>query len=111
MDSCQPEQSIEPDFELSNSLTPQDTEETNDSPGRSATSTQSKKRKLFVPIHETTKVKRREQSLQNTLSAINEALANDPTKDLITFLKEESRNRSFHRRTHTFVLSRWIYFH
>ena len=54
--SCQPEQSIELDFELSNSLTPQETaEETDDSPGSSTTKTQPKKHKLFVPIHETTK--------------------------------------------------------
>ena len=57
MDSCQPEQSIEPDFELSNSFKLQETvEETDDSPSSSTTSTQSRKRKLLVvPIKETTK--------------------------------------------------------
>ena len=31
--------------------------------------------------------------MQNSLSAINEALENDPTKDLIAFLREESQQQ------------------
>ena len=47
--------------------------------------TTSKKRPLFVPIHETKKkAKKKNDTLKSTLDKINEVLNADPTKMLIS---------------------------
>ena len=94
MDSCQPEQSIEPGWGV-------DTEE-DEAMNTSASSCNTsnpapwqslgEKRKLFVPIHETgNKIKRTKECLLETMNTIQNALANDPTKDLITFLERREQ--------------------
>ena len=83
MDSCQPEQSIEPDAEPeTESPTSLYGEETSTA-AASSSSTETRKRKLFVHIHETSKkkLKCREDTLQASLNSIQEALSNDPTKE------------------------------
>ena len=47
--------------------------------------TTSKKRPLFVPIHETKKKAKKNDTLKSTLDKINEVLNADPTKVLISF--------------------------
>lgn len=91
MDSCQPEQSLEPDCAQAgvpsgSETTPPSSNETDNCPGNN------KKRKLFVPIHETTKKAktRREENITQGLCDINNALSNDPTEKILDFLKEES---------------------
>ena len=54
-----------------------------------------KKRKLFVPIHETTKnvSKKREENLNKTLESIQESLKNDTTYELLSLLKEDGERQ------------------
>ena len=90
MDNCQSDQVIEPSTSNSSNISNSRSEGTiNES-----ITTTSKKRPLFVLIHETTKKanKRHTENIQSTLVKINEALnADDPTKELIfkgaSFLK------------------------
>ena len=51
-----------------------------------------KKKKSFVPIHETTKKasKKREESLNRALESIQESLKNDSTDELLSLVKEDS---------------------
>ncbi|XP_057296428.1 uncharacterized protein LOC130625365 [Hydractinia symbiolongicarpus] len=91
MDSCQPEQSLEPNCAQAgvpsgSETTPPSSNETDNCPGNN------KKRKLFVPIHETTKKAKtwREENITQGLCDINNALSNDPTEKILDFLKEES---------------------
>ena len=54
-----------------------------------------KKRKLFIPIHETTKKasKKREESLNRAIESIQESLKNDPTHELLSLLQEDSERQ------------------
>ena len=86
MDSCQPEQSLEPDF--SSSSRSGETSESTPVNG---------KRKLFVPVHETHKnkkaSKRRDEKLQDSLNKITEILNNDRTNELIDLMKQDSQKQ------------------
>ena len=91
MDNCQSDQAIEPGTSTSSNSSNSKCEGTFN---ESITKT-SEKRPLFVPIHETTKKaqKRHTENIQSTLDKINEALNADPTKELISFLKEDSERQ------------------
>ena len=56
--------------------------------------TTSKKRPLFVPIHETKKKAKKNDTLKSTLDKINEVLNADPTKVLISFKRKLVRDSS-----------------
>ena len=92
--NCQPEQSIEPDSQNYGSSSDSEERGTN---SNSSTKKQekNKKRKLFVPIHETTKnaSKKREENLNKALESIQESLKNDPTRELLSLLKEDSERQ------------------
>ena len=82
--SCQPEQSIEPDFQNYGSSSDSEERGTNSNSSTiSRKQEKTKKRKLFVPIHETAKKasKKREENLNRALESIQESLKNDPTHD------------------------------
>ena len=51
--------------------------------------TTSKERALLVQIDETKNAKNDIENIQSSLDEINEALTADPTKELISFLKED----------------------
>ena len=93
MDNCQPEQSIEPDVEIdhhgSNEELPSGGDKTPSSAESNSGVAGPRKRK-FVPIHETSRKSSKHADLAKTLDSINDALANDGTKELIEFLKEDS---------------------
>ena len=92
--NCQPEQSIEPDSQNYGSSSDSEERGTN---SNSSTKKQekNKKRKLFVPIHKTTKnaSKKREENLNKALESIQESLKNDPTRELLSLLKEDSERQ------------------
>ena len=99
MDNCQSEQSIEPDVMMTKSA--DDTHESiddadfNTSSSSAATSSgnsECKKRK-FVPIHESSRKVAKRLDLQKSLDKINDELANDSTKELISLFKEESNRQ------------------
>ena len=92
--NCQPEQSIEPDSQNYGSSS--DSEERGTNSNSSARKQEkNKKRKSFVPIHETTKnaSKKREENLNKALESIQESLKNDPTHELLSLLKEGSQRQ------------------
>jgi uncharacterized protein (DUF885 family) len=79
-DSCKPELALEPS---SLSLDQQSTEATTD---------ENRKDKLFIPIKKKPKLKPLEKLTETAAEAMNvvkETLKNDPTKDLIAFMREE----------------------
>ena len=106
MDNCQPEQTIEP------GLSDDDANEEDKSSGHntsnesstscanisasSCPNTSTTSKRTFVPIHETSKKPKRCSSkdvLFETMNSIHEALSNDPTKDLIDYMKEEAKQQ------------------
>ena len=91
MDNCLPDQTIEPGTSTSSNSSNSKCEGTFN---ESITKTP-EKRLLFVPIPETTRKaeKRQRVNIQSTLGKINEALNADPTKELISFLKEDSERQ------------------
>ena len=94
--NCQPEQSIEPDSQNYGSSSDSEKRGTNsNSSTNSGKQEKTKKRKLFVPIHESTKKapKKREESLNRALESIQESLKNDPTCELLSLLKEDSERQ------------------
>ena len=94
MDSCQPEQSIEP--------TRHEPEEVDDLEEDVPSSSKTPKRKnLFVPIHETAKrskntsIEKTMTMVQESLSELKESFKNDTTsRDLLDFLKADSERQS-----------------
>ena len=100
MHSCQPQQAIE----LSNIEQIETTESTDESPQSSSaddTYTKSKRKGPFVPIHETARRKRKYPISEDLISEIHEtmidfreALKNDPTKELIQLLREDSERQA-----------------
>ena len=97
MDSCQPEQLLEPDCADDDLTSDKTRPDHNDEAGSSSSpeTVLNKKRKLFVPIHETNKKakKRNSENIEESLKSINEALCNDPTRELLEFLKEDSQRQ------------------
>ena len=94
--NCQPEQSIEPDSQNYGNSSDSEKRGTNsNSSTNSGKQEKTKKMKLFVPIHETTKIasKKREESLNRALESIQESLKNDPTCELLSLLKEDSERQ------------------
>ena len=96
----QPEQSIQPDSQ--NYVSSSDSKEkgTNlNSSTNSGKQEKTNKRKLFVPIHETTKKasKKREESLNRALESIQESLKNGSTDELVKedSERQEQRDESF----------------
>ena len=96
-DSCQPEQAIEPgheNLEDDDSNGDESSTSTLNQP-TSSTGNQPKKRNLFVPIHETARKSKKvtsERHMSEISSSINDIkaiLENDPTKELLNFLKED----------------------
>ena len=98
MHSCQPQQTIEPSnieqFEI--------TESTDESPQGSSTddtNTKSKRKSLFVPIHETAKRKKTISEdlisdIHETMNDFRDALKNDSTKELIRLLRKDSERQA-----------------
>ena len=94
--SCHPEQSTEPDSQNYGSSSDSEERGTNsNSSTNSGKQEKTKKGKLFVPIHETAKKasKKREENLNRVLESIQESLKNDPTQDLLSLLKEDSKRQ------------------
>ena len=91
IDNCQSDQ----DIERGTSSSSNSSNSRNEGTLNESMITTSKKRPLFVPIHQTTKKgkKRHAGYIQSALEKINEALNADPTKGLISFSKEH-RNSS-----------------
>eukprot|EP00794_Sanderia_malayensis_P021050 gene21050-23105_t len=104
MVNCQPQQAIEPGdiFEDSDASLP-GTDNANDqlSTPLAVTSLQGKKRKvLFVPEHDSARKSKKlttEKFMNETSQSIKElgnVLAEDPTKDLLDFLKEDAERQA-----------------
>ena len=93
-ENCQPEQSIEPGS-INNDEPPNSEEYPENCSSTSENSDGNKgKRKVFVPVHESSrKSKRTTERLQSSLLKIEEALANDPTKELVEFLREDAKRQ------------------
>ena len=92
--NCQPEQSIQPDSQNYGSSSDSEEKGTNSNSSTNS-GKQENKRKLFVPIHETINktFKKREESLNRALESIQESLKNDPTRELLSLLKEDSERQ------------------
>ena len=99
MDSCQPEQSIEPTRHEPTRHEPEEVDEMEeDVPSSSKTP---KRKTLFVPIHETAK-RSKSTSIEKTMTMVQESLfelkesfKNDTTsRDLLDFLKADSERQS-----------------
>ena len=98
--SCQPQQAIEP----SNIEQFETTESTDESPQDSSTddaNTKSKRKGLFVPIHETAKRKRKypisedlNSEIRETMNDFRDELKNDSIKELILLLREDSERQT-----------------
>lgn len=83
-ESCQPEQAIEPS---SSSPSPVDKGSDDD-----RESTASAETDMFIPIKRAKKEKKKNQfdtAFAETLEIVKEVVKNDPTKDLINFMREE----------------------
>ena len=94
--SCQPEQSIELDSQNYGSSSYSEGRGTNSNSSTNSGKQETiKKRKLFIPIHETTKKasKKREESLNRAIESIQESLKNDPTHELLSLLQEDSERQ------------------
>ena len=97
MDSSQPGQSIDPSANVYTLQNNTDDELGTDVPGRS----KGTKQHLFTPVHETTKIIKKANAIEkmltemsSTMKEIKDVLANDPTSELIDYLKEESRKQA-----------------
>ena len=98
--SWQPQQAIEP----SNIEQFDTTDSTDESPQDSSTddaNTKSKRKGLFVPIHETAKRKRKylisedlNSEIRETMNDFRDELKNDSTKELILLLREDSERQT-----------------
>ena len=103
----QPEQSIQPDSQNYGSSSDSKEKGTNlNSSTNSGKQEKTNKRKLFVPIHETTKKasKKREESLNRALESSQKSLENDPTREILSLLKEDSeRQQQLDERFFTFM--------
>ena len=93
--SCQPEQSIKPDSQKYGRSSDTEQRGTNsNSSTNSGKQGKTKKGKLFVPNHETTKkCQRKEKSLNRALESIQKSLKNDPTHELLSLHKEDSEKQ------------------
>ena len=103
----QSEQSIQPGSKNYGSSSDSEEKGTNsNSSTNSGKQEKTNKRKLFVPIEETTKKasKKREESLNRALESIEESLENDPTLEILSLLKEDSeRQQQRDERFFTFM--------
>lgn len=94
-DSCQPEQSIEPSTYTSSSTcsTPvnedESDEEEEDIEEKTKEPALRKGRDMFVPIKKRKK-KNKEEPLAKVLKILENMVANDPTKDLLNFMREDA---------------------
>ena len=92
MDNCQPEQSIEPDVMMT--MSTDDTHESIDDADFNTSNGNSEcKKRKFVSIHESSRKVAKRLDLQKSLDEINDELANDSTKELISLFKEESNRQ------------------
>ena len=87
MDSCQPEKSIESDTICRSSST--------FSISMEGSSSKNKRKQLFVPIHESKKNKKKRTEMlladiESSVTEMKEILKNDPSRELLDFLKSES---------------------
>ena len=90
MDSCQPEKSIESDTICRSSST--------FSISMEGSSSKNKRKQLFVPIHESKKNKKKRTEMlladiESSVTEMKEILKNDPSKELLDFLKSESEQQ------------------
>ena len=91
MDSCQPEQSNEPDNIFSSSST--------SSISMEGSSSKNKRKQLFVPIHESKENKKKGTEalladIESSVTEMKEILKNNPSRELLHFLKSESEQQN-----------------
>ena len=93
--NCQPEQSVEPDSQNYGSSSDSEERDTNSNSSTNSGKQEKTKKRELVPIHETTKKasKKREESLNRAMELIQESLKNDPTRELLSLLKEDSERQ------------------
>ena len=87
IESCQPDQAIEPSPSPCSSLSQVDTANVED-----LESTESAETEMFIPIKRARKEKKKspiDAALVETLDLVKEVVKNDPTRDLINFMREE----------------------
>ena len=51
---------------------------------------------IFIPVKKKQKVKASDKIIETAIEAIKDTLKNDPTKDLIAFMKEETEKSREH---------------
>ena len=98
MDSCQPGQSIESDTICRSSST--------FSISMEGSSSKNKREQLFVPIHDSKKNKKKRTEMlladiETSVTEMKEILKNDPSRELLDFLKSESEQQK--RRDELFL--------
>ena len=94
--NCQPEQSIQPDFQNYGSSSDSEENGTNsNSSTNSGKHEKTNKWKLFVPIHETTKksVKEKKRKSKQSPGINSKVSLNDPTRELLSLLKDDGERQ------------------
>ena len=98
--SCQSEQAIEPS-NIDQIETSESTDESHQGSSIDDTNTKSKRKRPFVLIHETAKRKRKYpiskdliSEIHQTMNNFRDALENDPTKEVIQLLREDSERQA-----------------
>lgn len=86
-DSCNPEQALEPSAESNTKTSSSDSFQVSDSCGDTP---------VFVPVKSSSKKQKREDVMIQAINLMKSAIENDPTKNLIEFMKDDIQKSREH---------------